>query len=399
MEHEDALIVRTLGDFTITWKGKQISSGSRDSQFARLMEILLHFSETGVERGRLEEMLFDGSSSLDYHNMLRSVIYNTKKKLEKAGLPAGSCIEFSDGIYRWTRDIPVIEDARQFEEQVNRARQTEDRKERIRMYEAAVYDYRGEFLPDQTGHIWVMQEERRYRQLFTDCMDELIAYYKEVSDYRSMEKLGRFASRILPLADWETVTMDALLGMKHYDEARDFYEETVELYLEEMGVKPAFADMNVLEQIARRMQNAYGMIDEIQPYLSGGEEDPEAPGGYLCALPVFQGIYQIVERMLGRAGISAYLMVCTIVNSKGEPMRAGQVLNRLSERLTGAICRSVRHSDAVCKYSKNQYLVLLINTTREDCSIVEERIRKNFRTEGQRTGLKFHISGVEGKYL
>ena len=87
MEKKDALIVRTLGDFTITWQGSQISGGSRDSQFTRLMEILLHYSETGVERGRLEEMLFEDSNSMDLHNMLRSVIYNAKKKLEKAGLP------------------------------------------------------------------------------------------------------------------------------------------------------------------------------------------------------------------------------------------------------------------------------------------------------------------------
>ena len=151
MDHEDALIVRMLGDFTISWQGKQISSGSRDSQFARLMQILLHFSETGVERGRLEEMLFEDSNSLDHHNMLRSVIYNAKKKLEKAGLPKCGYIEFRDGIYGWTKDIPVIEDAREFEALVNRAKQTDDLKERIQLYEAAVYDYRGEFLPDQTG--------------------------------------------------------------------------------------------------------------------------------------------------------------------------------------------------------------------------------------------------------
>ena len=94
-----------------------------------------------------------------------------------------------------------------------------------------------------------------------------------------------------------------------------------------------------------------------------------------------------------------YLMVCTIVNGKGYPMKEGAVLNRLSERLTGAICQSIRHSDTVCKYSKNQYLILLINTTREDCAIVEERIDRNFRTEGQRTGLKFHVSPVEALYL
>ena len=86
MTEKHELIVRTLGDFTITWQGHQISGGSRDSQFARLMGILLHYSETGVERGRLEDMLFEDSSSMDPHHMLRTVIYNAKKKLEKAGL-------------------------------------------------------------------------------------------------------------------------------------------------------------------------------------------------------------------------------------------------------------------------------------------------------------------------
>ena len=120
MTEKHELIVRTLGDFTITWQGHQISGGSRDSQFARLMGILLHYSETGVERGRLEDMLFEDSSSMDPHHMLRTVIYNAKKKLEKAGLPSG-CIEFRNGVYGWTKDITVVEDAREFERMVQEA--------------------------------------------------------------------------------------------------------------------------------------------------------------------------------------------------------------------------------------------------------------------------------------
>lgn len=396
MDNRDALAVRMLGDFAITWRGSQISGGSRDSQFTRLMEILLHYSETGVERGRLEEMLFEDSSSMDPHNMLRSVIYNAKKKLEKAGLPKGGCIEFREGIYSWTKDIPVIEDAREFEALVNEAEAEEDPQKRIDLFRKAVFDYRGEFLPDQTRHVWVMQEERRYRALFCRCMDELVDFDRENGDFRSMEKLGSYAAKVLPLSDWETVVMEALLGQKKYEEARVLYEQTVDLYMDELGVKPAFAGMNVLDQIASQMENDYAMIDEIQPFLS---DDGTEPGGYLCSLPVFQGIYRIMERMITRGGQSVYLMVCTIVNGKGLPMKEGAVLNRLGDRLSDAICRSVRNSDVVCRYSKIQYLILLTNTTQEDCGIVEERIVKNFRTEGQRTGLKFHVSNVEGKFL
>ena len=395
--NKDTLYVRSLGDFSITWRGKQINSGSRDSQFTRLMEILLHYSETGVERGRLEEMLFEDSNSSDLHHMLRSVIYNSKKKLEKAGLPTG-CIVFRGGSYSWTDQIPVEEDARRFEEMVRRADLASDPHERADLFQEACFFYRGEFLPQQTRSIWVMHEERRYYDLFCRSMDQAVAYYREHGNFMAMEKLGKYASKVHPLSDWETVTMEALLGLNRFDEASELYEKTADLYLEELGVRPAFAGMNVLEQIASRMENQYSMLDEIQMYLT--TPDTEEPGGgFLCSLPVFQGIYRMFERMIDRSGQSVYLMLCTIVNGKGHPMKEGAVLNRLSERLADSICMSIRHSDVVCRYSKSQYLILLIDTTREDCSIVQRRINKRFLTEGQRTGLKYHVTGVNGKFL
>lgn len=395
MGNDSKLIVRTLGDFTITWEGKQISTGSRDSQYARLMGILLHHSEHGVERGRLEDMLFEDSNSLDPHHMLRSVIYNAKKKLEKAGLPPG-CIEFRRGIYCWTDEIPVVEDAREFEKKVTQADQL-DGQAQVDMYRDAVMQYLGEFLPDQTRHVWVIQEEHRYQEMFCRCMEVLVDWYREKKDYAAMEKLGVYATKVLPLADWETVTMEALLGLQKFEEASALYEKTTDLYMEELGVRPAFAGSNVLDQIAFQMENQYSMIDEIQDFLRENEE--EVRGGFLCSLPIFQGVYRMLERMIARGGQSVYLMLCTIVNGKGHPMSEGAVLNRLSEELADAICMSVRHGDVVCKYSKNQYLVLLVNTTREDCSIVEDRINKRFGAGGKRTGVRYNVTSVDGIFL
>jgi len=226
----------------------------------------------------------------------------------------------------------------------------------------------------------------------------MVDYYRGSSDYRNMRKVGKYASQVSPLADWETVTMEALMGLNKYDEARDLYDNTVDYYLEELGVKPAFAGMKVLEQIASQMENDYSLIDEIQPFLE--EEDSDGSGGgYFCSLPVFQGIYQSLQRMIGRGGQSVYLILCTIVTYKGQPMKDGEVLDQLSDKLSESICSSVRHSDVVCRYRKNQFLILLINTTREDCSIVEGRINRKFKTNGQRAGLRYNVSNVEGKYL
>ena len=48
-----------------------------------------------------------------------------------------------------------------------------------------------------------------------------------------------------------------------------------------------------------------------------------------------------------------------------------------------------------------RYLILLINTTREDCEIVQKRISKAFLTSKQRTGVNYSVKGIslENSYL
>ena len=117
-------------------------------------------------------------------------------------------------------------------------------------------------------------------------------------------------------------------------------------------------------------------------------------GGYVCSYPVFQGIYRMITRLIERGGQSVYLMLCTVVDSKGNPMKAGPMLEDLSQRLGDAIQHSVRHGDAVNRYGKGQYLVLLVNITRENCSILQRRINYHFLVGRQRTGIQYHVNSV-----
>ena len=102
----------------------------------------------------------------------------------------------------------------------------------------------------------------------------------------------------------------------------------------------------------------------------------------------------MTERMMERSGEKIFLMLCTILDSKGNPMREGSRLEELSERLRNTIIESVRHTDTVTRYGKGQYLVLLINTTEEDCSVVSQRISSRFIREGQRTSLSYSVSNI-----
>ena len=387
------LYVQMFGNFSMTWNGKLLIGGTKSSetQFAWLMQLLLHNRKNGISRSRLEEILFEDRDISDLHHAARSVIYNAKKKLRAAGLPDVNYIIQRDGVYYWTEEIPVIEDAAELERLYGEAENEEDPEKRQKLYLEACYAYTGEFLEVQTGVVWAAQEARRYRGLFCSCVEKAVELLRIHQDYLQMQELGLYAARINPLADWETVTMEALISLGRDEEARKFYDDTVELYFQEQGLRPSGRLMELLNKLGAQIGHHYAVLDDIQAKLA---EDEESSGGYICSYPVFQGIYRMIERIMERGGQSVYLMLCTVVDSKGNPMKDGTMLEELSERLGEAIQQSVRRGDAINKYGKGQYLVLMLNTTRENCKILQRRINYRFIVGRQRTGIQYYVNSV-----
>lgn len=390
----NVLYVRMLGGFSVRWNGALIAGGSKasESQFTYLLQILIHNRERGVTRDRLEELLFEDRELDNVHHALQSIIYNAKQKLTRAGLPGEQFIQQKKGVFFWTSELPLIEDAAEFERHYTMAEESAEEPEKLALYLEACHWYTGEFLPAHTAVIWAAQEARRYRELFCRCVERASEILRRQQDWFQMEELGSYASSIDPLADWETVTMEALVSMGRYDEARSLYEATVQYYLTEEGLRPSKKMMEQFERLSSRMRHSHAALEQIQADLTGlGETHP---GGFLCSYPAFMGIYRMVERMLERGGQSVYLMLCTVVDGKGNPMREGPMLEELSRRMGDAVRRSIRRADAMTQYGKGQYLVLLMNTTREDCTVIQRRINQNFLIGRQRTGIRYYVSSV-----
>ena len=393
-KRSDVLYVKMLGGFSMSYNGKTIAGSSKSSisQNNALLQILIHAREKGVTRDRLEELLFGDRDVDNAHHSLRSVIYNAKKYLEKAGLPKVNYIVSEKDVFYWTDEIEVVEDACEFEKLHRDAEAQSDPEKQLDSYLKASYEYGGEFLPMQSGNVWAVRESMRYEKLFADCVEHAGSLLREKQDDERMKDLGQYAAAIAPLSDWESLTMEALVRLRKYDEAVRFYECTVNYYLDELGIHPSGKIMEWFEHLGRGMSHEHTVLEDIKEVLDSG--DGQANGGYLCSYPVFQGIYRSNRRLIDRTGTSSYLMLCTILDGKGNPMKSGSVLDRLSERLVESTCASVRRGDTVCSYGKGQCLILLVNTTREDCSIVQQRINRSFIVGRQRISLQYDVSSV-----
>lgn len=406
---KNILVVTTFGGFSMTYNGKSIEGRKNgNSQFAALMQMLVHYKNKGVKREQLEDVLFGERDVDDIHHALQSVIYNAKVKLKNSGLPKDiNYIEIVDGVVYWTEEVPIWEDAAEFDklyrhvdaldkklaEKPEGSTDEEVQKE-LKLLDQILMLYKGEFLPSGTLNLWIASENQRYEMLMKECVDKTANLLRLKNDYEKLENLGRYISKLQPYGEWESLTMEALVVLGRYDEARNLYADTVERYFDDRGLRPSENLMKSLESLGNQVVHSYEVLDEIQLKLMEQKEKPEEEGhkAYLCSYPTFRGIYQHLARMLDRSGQSIYLMSCNIVDSKGNPMKESPILDELAGRLQDTLLKSLRKSDVVNRYGRGQFLVLLINTTREDCDNVQKRIDRHFLTSRQRTGIRYHVN-------
>ncbi len=392
-EELNTLIVTMFGGFSLRYNGKEISLGNLSGQqIVQFLQLLLHYRSQGVSRDLAKSVLFGDRDVDDVSHSIRNIIYNMRKKLKELGLPESQYVVKRGGVYYWTDDIPVKEDASDFDDAYDIAMETEDDEERVTALTNACYKYKGRFLYGNDSAVWIVQEGERYREQFSDCVNELVEALREDHKYLQMQDIGLYATKVDPFSEWEIVTLEALSGLGKFDKTETFYRQTVDAYTAEYGGRTNSYVREFVNRMGLKLVVDTESLEEIQRKI--GNTDVIDNNGYYCSLPVFQEIYRMTERMMERAGEKIFLMLCTILDSKGNPMREGPRLDELSERLRETIIETVRRTDTVTRYGKGQFLVLLINITYEDCAIVSKRINSKFIRNGQRTSVSYSVNNV-----
>ncbi len=284
---KQTLQVSMFGSFSMVWQGRPLTDEKlKETHFTSLVQMLLHHGENGVSRDQLEEVLFGDRDVEDRHHLLQSVVYNAKKKLKKMGLPDVKYIILKKGVFYWnSEDIPVTEDAAEFDRLYEMAAGSGDEDERLVLYSEACHLYKGEFLSTYASVLWAAAEARRYRIRFCECVERAADIMRRQQNYLQLEEIGRYASAISPFSDWEVLTMEAMVSMGRYEEARSFYAATSDLYLRKRGIRPSSKLMETMEKLGSRMVHAYEVLDTIQDNLS---EEPESGGGYLLPILFFR---------------------------------------------------------------------------------------------------------------
>lgn len=366
------LKVNMLGRFSITY-GEQPITFKRNSatKAVKLLQILLHSSlvedrgSTGIPRAQLLDDLFGREELANVGNNLRVTVFRLRKMLIEAGLPEYEYIVKEKGVFYWRSPMKVDLDVARFMELVRE----------------------GEEEVDET------MNSVRYKDKYSKILRRLCAFRKEQHEYDTILELTDNAIEIYPFDEWQSLKIDALMGMNRYKEAYQLYDATSKMFFEELGITPSERMMNQFQEMSERMGRKYHAAGEIKEDLKEPEYED---GAFYCSLPSFRDNYRLVRRLIERNGQSAFLMVCSLTDGNGHPMENREKLDVMSMELHRAVKNSLRRGDSFSKYSPSQFLILLVGTNQENCDIIFRRIAARFT---QKHGswnkyLEYYVSSI-----
>lgn len=395
MEKKNAVLkVQMLGGFSITW-GEQPLSFSRNSttKAMKLLQILLYYSKQGIFRQTLIEYLYGREEMADASNSLRVTVHRMKKMLVDMGLPQYNYVKISKGVYQWDAPMEIEIDAFRFDDILEEmgSEQREDKKNQLRKEACDIYQ--GDFLPSSSEEEWVLLESVQYKKKYSAVLKEVCNYLWEKKEYEQILTLCDRACGLYPFDEWQSVKIDCFMAQNRYKEALDEYEKTAKLFFEELGITPSEKMIQQFEYMSEHMSYKPQSIREIKGQLMVDDDDS---GAFYCSLPSFRDGYRLVRRIIERNGQSVFMMLCSIVDSHGNPMKNGDKLNAMTEELYNSIKHSLRRGDSFTKFSPSQFLILLVGINKENCEIIFERIENYFSREHKSwsKNLEFYIISI-----
>jgi len=373
---EKILKVRMFGGFALQYEEKEIVLDRNiTSKATQLLQILLLGTKTeGIAKSSLMDALYGREEVENKNASLNNTIFRLRKQLMSVGIPGDKSIIIKGGVCRWNPEILTEVDALKFKELLEQAKTVEDRAKRMDILLEACRLYSGEFLPNMLGEDWAAVKNVEYQKRYAASLEAVCRWLMEEKRYEEILQLSTTAAEIYPLENWALWQIDSLIAMSRYREAMSIYEKTTRLFFDELGLSPSQEMLKRSRIMGERISQSAGVIDDIKQRL---RERERIPGAYYCTFPSFVDIYHIISRMMERNGMSVYIMLCTLRNTKDQEMEE-QREKDVSIYLQESIMTVLRRGDFYTRYNQTQYLVMLPGISQENCAKVSSRIDNAF---------------------
>ena len=390
---DQTLRVQMLGGVTMFY-GEQsvIPKETRNNRAVQFLEYLLCNRKRMVPQEELIEMLLDQEECENPQVVLKNVAYRARKLLDAAGMERDS-IKYQKGAYGFACRSTCVVDTEQFEAFVAQGKDGKRSvQKRIDACMAALRLYRGDFLPRTMGALWAMSHTVWYQELYCECLTTVYDLLESQGQLEELLPELQRANRLYPYAETIYILLiRCLITIEDIKTALETYDRVTAVLYDDLGVGPSEELEALYQQMTGKLHAQEFSVDEVRSHL---EEEERERGAYCCNLHAFSEIYRFLVRQMERSGISAYLMLCTLLESDGHPPQQGERLHQVTQGFYEAVQRSTRRGDVYTRFSPNQYVPVLVGITYENCHLVEERLRRNFYRHTKLQAMRLNCKSI-----
>lgn len=368
------LRVYMLGGSEMYYNGALIQLKKKlTSKPVQLLHMLLYHRESGVSRHYLLESLYGQETEIDAANSLNATVSQLRKLLRETHLPEENYIKVRFDRYFFEASFPIWVDT----EQAISLRQKADLlrgSERTKVLYQMCDLYHGRFLPELDGEDWVEIIRAHYQRIYRDSLNEVCCSLKENRAYNEILQLTDFAAKVFPFDEWQVWQQEALLAQGRIREAHDLYKRVEKLYMTELDAPPP-------EKMRARFRkpkkeswrNAESLLNVKKWLSTAASETPSC-----IPFPGFLDTYNLVRNISRSTQTPFCMMLCTLKTKDGRSAFSAKEWNESMEQLENAISQALRAEDVFTRYSRSQFLAILIGAKTENHKVIFERISSLF---------------------
>ena len=395
MTDKTPLRVTMLGSFTLQYGAEPVRLKKRQSSKpVRLLQLLIYKRTSGISRQGVIDALYGSETDVDTANNLNATVSQLRRLLRDTILPEESYICTDVDRYRFQSSFPVLVDTEEVLVLRQEASAAEGEK-RIALLQRLCALYRGRFLPELDGENWVEMARSYYQRIFQESLDELCRMLWERREYQTVLRLTDYASKLFPFEEWQAWQYECLLAQGRMKDAQELYREVEKLYLSELAAPPP-------ERMRQRIKTSVGdnLLEEPSVRAIRDQLDEAGrEGPYCLPFPSFLDAYQLISRMSGAVGQPVCLMLCTLRGSDNRSRLDRELFHAAMEQLEEALCQTLRQEDAFTRYSRSQYLLVLIGMEEAGCDSISRRVAGQFRRTASSQKFVLDCQAVSSEYV
>jgi len=364
-----------LGGFVIiSGENRVTEQVGKASKVWKLIQYLITNRHKSVSQEELINVFCDGDLVANPGSALRTMVSRARAALVKAGLTrADELILAKSGGYAWNNSRNCAVDAEEFEELCKKAGSGVGEDERLELLMQAARLYRGDFLPNSAGDMWVIPLARWYRSMYISCAHDALELLTRKGRNVEAEELCAKALRTDPFDEQLLeYRLRSLLAQGKNAEAFEEYKRMETMFYDVLCVQFSENLCALYNQIQKPVIKEGATLEAV---LDDFLKDADYPGAYYCDIAAFKTLCQIEARSMARSGRTTFI---ARFDTKHEPRaKNGGVMKQLAM----AIPNSLRKGDMFTRATPSQYMLMLNNLTYEDCKSLIDRIMYTLDTK------------------